>query len=126
MGGQVVVDEGNLRAQGRAFEDIGRDFQQAAEQMKSRLQALEGQEPPWGDDSLGEKFGIVYEGLRDGMQESMGSLAERLGEIGQKLQAMADNHAANEADTTGRMVTLDGRADALGNEIGAMKRPQIV
>ncbi|WP_052389987.1 WXG100 family type VII secretion target [Streptomyces sp. NRRL B-24484] len=123
---QIVVDEGNLRSQGRNLESVGKDFQEAANRMKSRLEALEGgDEPPWGDDDLGEKFGIVYEGLRDGMQESMDSLAQRLGEMGQKLQAMADNHEANEADTTGRLDALGGRTDALGNEIHTMYRPQV-
>ncbi|GJF31338.1 hypothetical protein KNE206_40380 [Kitasatospora sp. NE20-6] len=126
MGEQIIVDEGNLRAQGRALESVGHDFQQAADQMKSRLAALEGGEPPWGDDSLGEKFGIVYEGLRDGMQESMDSLAQRIGEMGQKLQAMANNHEANEASTSGAMGAIGGRTAALGNEIQSMHRPQIV
>ncbi|MEV6212766.1 hypothetical protein [Kitasatospora sp. NPDC051914] len=125
-GQQIIVDEGNLRAQGRNLESVGKDFQDAANQLKSRLEALEGgSEPPWGDDDLGEKFGIVYEGLRDGMQESMDSLAQRLGEIGQKLQAMAESHAANEVDTTGRLGALGGRTDALGNEIHTMYRPQV-
>ncbi|WP_431678103.1 WXG100 family type VII secretion target [Kitasatospora sp. KL5] len=125
-GQQIIVDEGNLRAQGRNLESVGKDFQDAANQLKSRLEALEGgSEPPWGDDDLGEKFGIVYEGLRDGMQESMDSLAQRLGEIGQKLQAMAESHAANEVDTTGRLDALGGRTDALGNEIHTMYRPQV-
>ncbi|MEV8093981.1 hypothetical protein [Kitasatospora sp. NPDC085879] len=123
---QIIVDEGNLRAQGRNLESVGKDFQQAADQLKSRLEALEGgSEPPWGDDDLGEKFGIVYEGLRDGMQESMDSLAQRLGEMGQKLGAMADSHQANEVDTTGRLDALGGRTDALGNEIHTMRRPQV-
>ncbi|GAA1120366.1 hypothetical protein [Kitasatospora arboriphila] len=126
MAQQIIVDEENLRSQGRNLESVGKDFQEAADRMKSRLEALEGgDEPPWGDDDLGEKFGIVYEGLRDGMQESMDSLAQRLGEMGQKLQATADNHAANEADTTGRLDALGGRTDALGNEIHTMYRPQV-
>ncbi|WP_371501674.1 hypothetical protein OG871_32500 [Kitasatospora sp. NBC_00374] len=124
MAQQVIVDESILRAQGKALGDVGQDFQQAADQLKSRLQSLEGKEPPWGDDDLGEKFGIVYEGLRDGMQESMDSLAQRLGEMGGKLRAMADNHAQNEDQTTGRLDGLGSRADSLGSEIRTMHRPR--
>ncbi|GAB7030100.1 hypothetical protein JCM4914_15610 [Streptomyces platensis subsp. malvinus] len=52
--------------------------------------------PPWGDDDLGEKFGVVYEGLRDGMYESMGHLAAKLEEVGKALTAMSKHHAENE------------------------------
>lgn len=52
--------------------------------------------PPWGDDDLGEKFGVVYEGVRDGMNESMGHLSAKLQEIGKALSTMSRNHAENE------------------------------
>ncbi|MET9291862.1 hypothetical protein [Streptomyces sp. NPDC003077] len=52
--------------------------------------------PPWGDDELGEKFGVVYEGLRDGMTDSMEHLATKLNEIGKALERMAKNHEENE------------------------------
>jgi hypothetical protein len=52
--------------------------------------------PPWGDDELGEKFGVVYEGLRDGMTDSMEHLATKLNEIGKALGRMAKNHEENE------------------------------
>lgn len=95
---QIVVDADNLRSEGRSFEAVGEDFLNAVDQMMSRLETLEkGDTPPWGDDDLGEKFGVVYEGLRDGMEESMKSLGTRLGEMGQKLQGMAANHEANES-----------------------------
>ncbi|WP_051732581.1 hypothetical protein [Kitasatospora phosalacinea] len=125
MSQQIIVDEGNLRGQGKNLESIGESFQRTVDQMKSRLSALEDSDPPWGDDDLGEKFGIVYEGLRDGMKESMDSLAQRLGEVGQKLQVMADNHAANEADTADRMHALGDRTQSAGNEIQTMSRPQL-
>ncbi|MFD9124591.1 WXG100 family type VII secretion target [Kitasatospora sp. NPDC059571] len=122
---QIVVDEGNLRAQGRSLESVGADFQDAASRLRSRLQTLEGgSEPPWGDDDLGEKFGVVYEGLRDGMQESMDSLAQRLGEMGQKLQVMADSHEANEIATAGGLDAVGGRTDALGGEIRSLHHPR--
>lgn len=49
-----------------------------------------------GDDDLGEKFGVVYEGVRDGMNESMGHLSSKLQEIGKALTSMSRNHAENE------------------------------
>ncbi|MEU5207886.1 hypothetical protein [Streptomyces sp. NPDC020742] len=52
--------------------------------------------PPWGDDDIGEKFGVAYEGLRDGMYESMGHLSAKLQEIGKALSDMSKNHAENE------------------------------
>ncbi|MFE1322651.1 hypothetical protein [Kitasatospora phosalacinea] len=126
MSQQIVVDEANLRGQGKNLESVGEAFRQVVEEMKARLAVLEPEnDPPWGDDDLGEKFGVVYEGLRDGMKESMESLAERLGEVGRKVQWMAANHAANEADTVDRMLALGGRTQDAGNEIRAMGRPQL-
>ncbi|MGW1788943.1 hypothetical protein ACWCO0_16335 [Streptomyces tubercidicus] len=52
--------------------------------------------PPWGDDELGENFGVVYEGVRDGMYESMGHLVAKVQEIGKALKSMSKNHAENE------------------------------
>ncbi|MEN2419357.1 hypothetical protein AABB02_14780, partial [Streptomyces rimosus] len=81
--------------------------------------------PPWGDDDIGEKFGVVYEGVRDGMYESMGHLSSKLQEIGKALTSMSKNYAEGEdfsdslikqhvpnpqgSDTSARLVTrLDG------------------
>jgi hypothetical protein len=123
---RIVVDEGNLRAQGQSLQATGQDFQSVADRLKARLQGLEGgEEPPWGSDDLGEKFGVVYEGLRDGMRESMDSLATRLGEIGLKLRAMADNHAANEGAIDGRLHTMEGYTNDLGVRIGYLRHPQV-
>ena len=67
--------------------------------------------------------------MRDVLEGVGEHLADRIrdmpGEIGQKLQAMAESHAANEVDTTGRLGALGGRTDALGNEIHTMYRPQV-
>ncbi|UNO41912.1 hypothetical protein [Streptomyces sp. MST-110588] len=52
--------------------------------------------PPWGDDEIGEKFGVAYEGLRDGMYESMGHLSAKLQEIGKALTSMSKNYAEGE------------------------------
>ncbi|WP_066936762.1 hypothetical protein [Streptomyces sp. NBRC 110611] len=59
--------------------------------------------PPWGDDDIGEKFGVVYEGVRDGMYESMGHLSSKLQEIGKALTSMSKNHAENEDFTDALM-----------------------
>ncbi|MEU8682452.1 hypothetical protein [Streptomyces sp. NPDC048611] len=59
--------------------------------------------PPWGDDELGENFGVVYEGVRDGMNESMGHLVAKLKEIGRALTSMSKNHAENEDFTDSLM-----------------------
>lgn len=52
--------------------------------------------PPWGDDEIGEKFGVVYEGVRDGMNESMGHLSAKLKEIGKALTSISKNYAEGE------------------------------
>ncbi|MFE0381067.1 hypothetical protein ACFW1M_37145 [Streptomyces inhibens] len=52
--------------------------------------------PPWGDDDIGEKFGVAYEGVRDGMYESMGHLSSKLQEIGKALTSMSKNYAEGE------------------------------
>ena len=52
--------------------------------------------PPWGDDEIGEKFGVVYEGVRDGMNESMGHLSSKLKEIGKALTSISRNYAEGE------------------------------
>ncbi|BFV59812.1 hypothetical protein KCMC57_up52890 [Kitasatospora sp. CMC57] len=127
MSRQIVVDPVSLRAEGRVLGAVGEDFSAAVRDLSARLGALEqGGTPPWGDDDLGEKFGVVYEGLRDGMKESMASLGTRIGEIGQKLQGMAAGHEANESATDGSFRTLEGSQGAVGGRIGALQRPQVV
>ncbi|MER5865034.1 hypothetical protein [Kitasatospora sp. NPDC002040] len=127
MSQQIVVDPVSLRAEGKNLGAVGEDFLAAVKGLSSRLEALEkGDTPPWGDDDLGEKFGVVYEGLRDGMKESMQSLGERIGEIGGKLGAMAASHEANESATDGSFRTLEGSQGMVGGRIGALHRPQVV
>ncbi|MCM2579858.1 hypothetical protein [Streptomyces meridianus] len=72
--------------------------QSVGEQFWSGLASFDSKAgaPPWGDDEIGEKFGVAYEGLRDGMYESMGHLCSKLQEIGKALESMAKNHEANE------------------------------
>ncbi|RKE23287.1 hypothetical protein [Streptomyces sp. TLI_171] len=125
MAQSIVVDSQSLRTEGRNMEAVGQDFLSALNTLSGRLESLEqGDTPPWGDDDLGEKFGIVYEGLRDGMKESMDSLGTRMGEIGQKLQGMADNHEANESLTSQDIHTLEAREGEVGTQVRALRGPQ--
>ncbi|GAA3043982.1 hypothetical protein GCM10020229_64070 [Kitasatospora albolonga] len=124
MAQQIVVDPDSLRSEGRNMGRMGEDFLAAVKNLSSRLEALEkGDTPPWGDDDLGEKFGVVYEGLRDGMKESMQSLGERIGEIGQKLQGMAAAHEANESQTSDDLRTMEGKQGTVGQRVQALYRP---
>lgn len=116
----LQADIGVLETEGRSFDRLGETFVMAVQRLQSSLSSLEGSappsgdstveafvkglttleskasSPPWGDDEIGEQFGVVYEGLRDGMYESMGHLAAKIQEIGKALQTMAENHAADE------------------------------
>ena len=78
---------------------FGAGTEAAVKELQTGLTALEkGDTPPWGDDDIGEKFGVVYEGLRDGMYESMASLAERVAGMGVAFTKMGLAHEKNEAD----------------------------
>ncbi|MCX4834905.1 hypothetical protein OG785_01385 [Streptomyces sp. NBC_00006] len=76
--------------------------------------------PPWGDDELGEKFGVVYEGLRDGMTDSMEHLATKLNEIGKALERMAKNHEENE-DFNEALVKEQTPENQFGGEVHVLK-----
>ncbi|MFF0296854.1 WXG100 family type VII secretion target [Kitasatospora sp. NPDC004615] len=126
MSQQIVVDSASLRIEGRNMSAVGQDFLAALQTLSGRLESLEqGDTPPWGDDDLGEKFGIVYEGLRDGMKESMDSLGTRIGEIGGKLQSMADSHEATESQNESNIHTLEAREGEVGGQIRALYRPRV-
>jgi hypothetical protein len=87
-----------LKTEGLTMFTVGQDFARSVQNLQNGLPQLEqGDTPPWGDDDIGEKFGVVYEGLRDGMYQSMGSLAERLAGIGVALGRMGVAHEQNEA-----------------------------
>ncbi|MGI5458473.1 hypothetical protein ACQEWB_35915 [Streptomyces sp. CA-249302] len=89
-----------LKTEGFNMFTVGQDFAKAVKTLQTGLGQLEGGQgdtPPWGDDDIGEKFGVVYEGLRDGMYQSMGSLAERLAGMGIAFTKMGIAHEENEA-----------------------------
>ncbi|MEU9488551.1 hypothetical protein AB0D83_33775 [Streptomyces decoyicus] len=128
--GDAVAGEGlqadipSLKSGGKDFTSVGQRYQSAVTKLKTALTGLEGQDtPPWGDDEIGEKFGVVYEGLRDGMYESMGHLAAKLQEIGGALNTMADNHQADEDFNDSLMKQHIANAEAEGQKIVALKSP---
>ncbi|WP_405721299.1 hypothetical protein OG607_09685 [Streptomyces sp. NBC_01537] len=138
-----------LRTEGKAFTDIGKDFRSAVKLLVNGLTALEGGSPPsdasmgeqfwsglttldskagsppWGDDEIGEKYGVVYEGLRNGMYESMGHLAAKLQEIGGGLAAMARNHETNEGFTESMLNQHIQNEEAYSKTVVSMKSPQV-
>ncbi len=88
-----------LKTEGFHMFNVGVDFTKAVTTLQTGLTALEkGDTPPWGDDDIGEKFGVVYEGLRDGMYDSMASLAERIAGMGVACTKMGVAHEQNEAE----------------------------
>ncbi|CAL9424790.1 hypothetical protein SUDANB145_01925 [Streptomyces sp. enrichment culture] len=97
----LQADPAVLKTEGFNMFTVGQDFSKAVQSLQQGLSALEGGNgatPPWGDDDIGEKFGVVYEGLRDGMYESMGSLAERIAGMGLAFTEMGVRHEQNEGD----------------------------
>ncbi|WP_328389227.1 hypothetical protein OHS81_32665 [Streptomyces sp. NBC_00400] len=126
MGDGLKADIGSLRTGGTDFDRIGKDYQSLVNTLQSGLTSLEGQDtPPWGDDDLGEKFGVVYEGLRDGMYESMGHLASKLQEIGGGLHNMAKNHEADEDFNDSMMKQHVANEEAESRLIAQVKRPSV-
>jgi hypothetical protein len=103
-----------LKTEGFHMFNAGVDFSKAVTTLKTGLTSLEeGDTPPWGDDDIGERFGVVYEGLRDGMYDSMGSLAERIAGMGVAFTRMGVAHEQNEAERDAvwreTMAEYDGR-----------------
>ncbi|UJB42127.1 WXG100 family type VII secretion target [Streptomyces sp. A1-5] len=122
----LQADIPSLKSGGNSFTTIGERYQSAVDRLKNGLTGLEGTgTPPWGDDDIGSKFGVVYEGLRDGMYESMGHLAAKLQEIGGALNTMADNHDGNEDFTNSLMQQHVANAEAESQMISNLKGPNI-
>ncbi|MFE4019144.1 hypothetical protein ACFXPZ_17260 [Streptomyces sp. NPDC059101] len=126
VGDGFKADIASLRKGGGDFDTIGKDYQSLVDKLQTALTSLEGQDtPPWGDDDLGGKFGVVYEGLRDGMYESMGHLATKLQEIGSGLNNMAENHEADESFNDSMMKQRTAFALAESRVLGQFKRPDV-
>ncbi|MFH8572774.1 hypothetical protein [Streptomyces sp. NPDC017993] len=123
-GDGLQADVPSLKAGGKDFTSVGQRYQTAVDKLQTGLTGLEGQgTPPWGDDDIGSKFGVVYEGLRDGMYESMGHLAAKLQEIGGALTTMGNNHEADEDFNDSLMKQHIANAEAQSTSIASLKSP---
>lgn len=121
-------DPAVLKTEGFHMFNVGVDFAKAVAALKASLGSLEeGDTPPWGDDDIGEKFGVVYEGLRDGMYDSMGSLAERIAGMGVAFTKMGVAHELNEAEQEAiwkqTMAEHDGQVEVPSGVAHARLRP---
>ncbi|MFI7412235.1 hypothetical protein ACIBU0_26535 [Streptomyces sp. NPDC049627] len=121
-------DPAVLKTEGYHMFNVGVDFAKAVAALQTGLGALEkGETPPWGDDDIGEKFGVVYEGLRDGMYDSMGSLAERIAGMGVAFGKMGVAHEQNEAEQEAiwkeTMAEYDGQVQVPSGGVHARLRP---
>ncbi|MDO0937052.1 hypothetical protein QQY66_37035 [Streptomyces sp. DG2A-72] len=108
------ADPGVLKTEGFNMFSVGLDFGKAVQALQNGLTALEGGSgttPPWGDDDIGEKFGVAYEGLRDGMYQSMGSLAERIAGMGLAFTEMGVRHELNEGNEDAAWRDLTSKYD---------------
>lgn len=115
-----------LDSEGKNFQSVGKSFGDALDRLEKGLTAIEGTgTPPWGDDELGQDFGVVYEGLRDGMYESMGHLSIKLSDVGQALRDMGANHEANEDYNSALMGQQRSHADEQGQQIAQLRSPDI-
>ncbi|MFC7911428.1 WXG100 family type VII secretion target [Streptomyces sp. JHA19] len=104
--GGFDVDTAVLRRQGQNFTDLGADFAKASKQLET---ALEGLGEPWSDADFGDVFGEIYTPIRDGILASMGSLAERLQQIGHTLQDNARTYDASDTSNSGLLSGIAGQ-----------------
>ncbi len=111
------ADASVLKGEGFHMFEVGQDFALAAKALFEGLNGIEGKSgktPPWGDDEMGEHFGVVYEGLRDGMRESMPSLAQRIAGMGTKFTAMGVRHEKHETEEDAKYAALTSQHEADG------------
>lgn len=115
-----------LDSEGSNFTSMGQSFSDALTRLQDNLTRLEGDgTPPWGDDDIGEKFGVVYTGVRDGMYQSMEYLSTKLGAIGDALQTMGQNHDSNESFTNALMQQEQADEQVQGTSIEQFKSPNV-
>ncbi|MDX6311652.1 MAG: hypothetical protein QOF84_2253 [Streptomyces sp.] len=113
-----------LDTEGNSFKKMSESFGNAVDRLRNGLTTLEqGDTPPWGDDDIGEKFGVVYEGVRDGMYQSMDFLTTRLDDIGKALQDMGKNHDSNETFNNALIQQEQSHADAQGQLLKQLVPP---
>ncbi|MBT2529901.1 MULTISPECIES: hypothetical protein [Streptomyces] len=119
------ADASVLKGEGFHMFEVGQDFAIAAKALFEGLNAIEkgsGKTPPWGDDEMGEYFGVVYEGLRDGMKDSMPSLAKRIAGMGMKFTAMGVRHEKHEQEEDAKYAALRAQQDAdVGSKVDNLK-----
>jgi hypothetical protein len=109
------ADASVLKGEGFHMFEVGQDFANAAKALFEGLDGIEkksGKTPPWGDEEMGEYFGVVYEGLRDGMRDSMPSLAKRIAGMGMKFTAMGVRHEKHELEEDAKYAALTSEHDA--------------
>ncbi|MFD7918529.1 WXG100 family type VII secretion target [Streptomyces sp. NPDC059740] len=95
-GGTFNVEPDVLRNQGDVFIGLGSDFTSASKRLQQTLEGLKDTEADgatWGEADFADLFIQIYEPIRTGLFESMDSLGERIGDIGDKLQDMAKQYA---------------------------------
>ncbi|MBO1420247.1 hypothetical protein J0670_37335, partial [Streptomyces sp. FH025] len=73
--------------EGREFEKIGRELGKAAGALEKGLAALGA---PWGTDQPGSAFAAVYGPSRGELIGGLRGLADRVGQVGAGLHAMAE------------------------------------
>lgn len=107
---QFQTDPDSLRSAGESFHDLGWDFSAAAARLKS---TLDGLGKPWGEDDTGEIVSMVYDPIKQGMDESMPHLGDELTKIGESLRTMADNYRRSDADAVTYLGTLGAQRPAI-------------
>lgn len=121
-GGEFKLNPWELQGEGREFESLAEEFGKATDSLSKGLEALK---EPWGDDDIGQYFGTVYTGARDGIVDSMNHLAEQLGKIGGGLQSMAASAAQTDDEVGTGMDRLDSRQQEITERIGRLDRPRL-
>ncbi|UGY93948.1 hypothetical protein [Streptomyces gobiensis] len=120
----MLAEPAVLQTEGKNLKKISTDFKTALTTLQSELKsAEEGDRPPWGADDIGDNFGALYTGFRDGMFESMAHLVGRLDDIGGGLTGMGDNHEVNEDFNNSLMKREQSRAEAEGKAISTFRGP---
>ncbi|MFJ9418225.1 WXG100 family type VII secretion target [Streptomyces sp. NPDC101227] len=94
MAGQAFnVDPDVLKTQGKAFVNIGNDFSKASKKLKDDLKDVDA---AFEGCDFGEIFLTIYNPIAEGMFTSMESLGERLEDVGDKLDGMAQKYAESD------------------------------
>ncbi len=89
-----------------AIRDGGSGIRDAADQLRARLGAFQGElagfGQPWGNDDLGSLIGMCYQAISDVAMECYQRNIEELGYMGEGVEIMADNYEDADASTVDR------------------------